>query len=245
MYPAAQNFRFDRKVNQLSDVRAFAIDFPGGGGAGKGLEDTPEALATSQNFSLCIWLNPDILSGVQAVSSYHNGFNNGWTLATTGSNLRLGDDGGVALTSSLTLSVGVWSFVAISNGSANGYKVYKANFGESSLAEDSTTERTFSFTGSRFSIGRIFGETNTAWNGQIAEVGYWTTELSTAQVGDLFAAGAGVRYSQLSGLGLTANLESYWGLQDASGGAVDEHSTNNLSEAGTTGSLIYQVAGPS
>ena len=62
----------------------------------------------------------------------------------------------------------------------------------------------------RIGSGQVVG---TYWNGRVDEVGFWTKELSAAELTTLYNGGAGLEYPDLSGSLLTS-LSSYYRLRE-------------------------------
>jgi hypothetical protein len=84
---------------------------------------------------------------------------------------------------------------------------------------------------SEFAIGVLNSGGGAEYTGSISNLGFWTTELTQANVTSLYNSGEGLSYENLGSL--TTNLTNYYKLSETTGSAVDSVSGVNLTLTGT------------
>ncbi len=168
--------------------------------------------AATANVSVSLWVN---ISGTSLSGAFfHNGTgpNNGWGIGVgnvqydgaggTGNNLILlidavawrvpGSLGGTGW-KHVVVTRGATTWTSYVNGSALG-----STFTDTPLTPASNTD-----------VGRDVGQT-APFTGTIDEIGYWSRELSAAEVTELYNSGAGLSYPFASASG--ANLRMMMGI---------------------------------
>jgi len=90
---------------------------------------------------------------------------------------------------------------------------------------------------SEFAIGVLNSGGGSEYTGSISNLGFWTTELTQANVTSLYNSGEGLSYENLGSL--TTNLTNYYKLSETTGSAVDSVSGVNLT---LTGSRVLDTA---
>jgi len=125
---------------------------------------------------------------------------------------------------------------------ANGIKVYIDNVVVGQATATATGIRTSTVP---FVIGGS-GSTGTDynWNGQISNVSYWNTALTSAQVTEIYNNGTP---SNLSSHSATSNLVSWWKLNNTTTGIEDSKGSNNGTNNGATeyAGFVNTLAGDS
>ena len=84
---------------------------------------------------------------------------------------------------------------------------------------------------SEFAIGVLNSGGGAEYTGSISNLGFWTTELTQANVTSLYNSGEGLSYENLGSL--TTNLTNYYKLSETTGSAVDSVNAVNLTLTGT------------
>lgn len=228
-----------------TDAREYAIQFPGGN-AGRqliGSAGSPPVPTSAAVASFAGWFEADNVTGRKTLVAYHTGQQNGLLLELNGNVLRwIVDGGAIAIPSTTaTFAAATRYFFGVTNKLAEVvfyFGTYSAVGGLSLTTETKTVgSDTPDYTGAVFQIGGNNQGSVADLAGLMSEVSYWDATLTSAQMDAIYDEGKGTRYSSVS----KTNLIAYYGLQDASGGAVDEHTGGyDLSESGATGSLTYQ-----
>lgn len=84
---------------------------------------------------------------------------------------------------------------------------------------------------SEFAIGVLNSGGGAEYTGSLSNLGFWTTELTQANVTSLYNSGEGLSYENLGSL--TTNLTNYYKLSETTGSAVDSVNSVNLTLTGT------------
>lgn len=141
-----------------------------------------------------------------------------------------------ATTAASTITAGNWYHIVGTFSTTNGTRLY-VNAGTPDT--DANTGTTDSSTGSELTVGaRWKSSTNDIYfNGIIDEVGYWTKELTSDEVTDLYNGGLGIPYDAQADVAthptLPTSLVSYWEMEETSGTRVDSHGSNDLTDNNT------------
>ena len=127
-------------------------------------------------------------------------------------------------------AVGNWYFVVVEHDSVANTLSIQANNG----TIDSVAHTTGVFDGTApVHIGASdISAAPYYMDGRIARVGFRKATLSTAERSQLYNSGGGMFYNDLPS-GLLTSLISYWNLNEVSGNAIDNHSTNDLADQAT------------
>jgi len=190
------------------------------------------------NFTISAWINP---------SSY-----NGWILGKY--DHSTGMEYGIIVNSSAVIQIQLgntvfsiissiplnqWSLITVVyNGSTlnaylNGSSVF-VSFGSYGFTNNSAP----------FSIGQVGNYSSSYFNGSIAGVGIWNSDLNSAQVSALYNKGIGLTYSVIGDSDLEPYLVSYWALNETSGASVyvDSNEINNLTPYNTPTNSVGPIA---
>lgn len=260
MYPVVENSEFQTKaVPPPSGAREYAILLPLLANSGISAQIISPTLSlvpkstVAKVFSVAGWFYFTNLSGRHAlVTHWYFGTQAGWIWETNATNMRFFCNSGQGLTSpaSLTLTTDVWWFLAFTWDATN-MRFYYAAPGDPSVTKETFSNST-AYTennNARYRIGH-YPITNPSINnlgGRVAEVLYSDSTLSDTDIDNLYNGGTGRQYSEMAGLGISTNLLSYVGAQDAAPGPpFDEHLSTSLSvvEVDPTSLVTYRVAGP-
>lgn len=235
------------RTTPSTGFRQFAMHFPGDSSNTKYLDATgnnPSAPDTT--WSWTGWVRPDDITGRQTLATYWNGSQQGWLIESNSGQIRAFFDGGSAIHNGVSITAGIWNFVAVvwNNGTWDSYRGINYYAG---LATSTSSPGAYAPTYGT-SLYTLGGDALTSFTGELdgrlAECGYWDKALSASEIDTIFNNGLGTQYSDFSaGFKSTGQLIAYHGLQDASSGAVDEHSTHDLSETGS-GTITYRDFGP-
>ena len=201
------------------------------------------ALNITGNSSISFWIKPSLLavsSGQNQVFISKGGFNsNGYyfqfaetTLRAnfnqSGSNAYFGTSAMYFNSPPIHDYTEKWTHVVFTyNFTSRLAKLYR-----NGLLTDTYT---FSFSPtnpgtSEFAIGVLSNSTNN-YTGSLSNLGFWTTELTQANVTSLYNSGEGLSYENLGSL--TTNLTNYYKLSETTGSAVDSVNAVNLTLTGT------------
>lgn len=170
------------------------------------------------------------------------GFKFAWASAGNFSFYIEGDGatGVINLTTNTNHIVTNWTHVAVTydgSKSATGVKIYVNGTLQTNTVVTNTLTGTI--TPLQMWIGYDGG---TYGNFNVDNASFFSSVLTLSQIQALYNSGSGVDYEDLSTAQKT-NLVSWWDMNEISGTRYDLHSTKNLTENGTIGSIIGKVQG--
>ena len=181
------------------------------------------------DFAFSAWIFPDSSSAVMGIVSKYTGTNSTSEYKielNTSLNVivTLNAGGETTKTGSGTLIEDVWNHVVVQHDTGTSVKI---------TINGGTTE-TIAYTGGNtvyatdFRVG-IRTATAQPMDGRIALLGFWKRLLTDAEISQLWNTGRGLAYGDLDA-GLKTTLIGFWNLNEASGAAIDQHGSNDLSD---------------
>ena len=186
------------------------------------LQDTTNGMdnyAEGNPFSISAWIRPDNVSGTQTIACWGRNTNSRWFgLVGNNPNVSCYEGGDYSAPvgrkgNDVSLSADTWYHLCITyngNGSDSDFKLYVNGVEESSYAADISQDENIH---TNAEIGRIGRNSNTLpFDGNIDEVAFWKSELSSDEVQQIYDNGTGGTH-----LDLTVNSVKYTSSSNLNG----------------------------